>query len=230
MWVNINSDDNIALSGNNTSVTRISDSNSVTGVSDAFLPSFLTANHDIPMSNNFYFEVMVLQGNNHIAVGLGRCVITYDTSTQTNSSWPSTNSFVYHSDSGNIWLHEIGKDYGLPLNINDVLGCGIDRGKQSIFFTINGTFWGEAFHLDSIPSLIPVVGIRGIGTTIKTNFGQDPFIYQPNQVPVLNFPTPTSFYDEWVNHANFSSQSTDGKYYRCIFIKIFVINFVNRII
>ena len=199
-WVNIHGEENFELSDNNTSLTKIS---------DAYLPLFLTANHDIPMANNFYFEVTLVQGYNSIAVGLGRCVMQYD-SAPGNAAWPKNNSFIYYSDTGMIWLKDIGKEYGMPLRINDVLGCGIDRGKRSIFFTINGTFLGEAFHLDSIPSLIPIVGIRVNGTKIKANFGQDPFIYQPNPAPLIDFPTQTTFSDEWVNHVNFSSQATEG--------------------
>ena len=59
-----------------------------------------------------------MQGCNPIAVGLGRCVIQYD-SAPGNAAWPSNNSFTYHSDTGMIWFHEIGKEYGMPLRIND---------------------------------------------------------------------------------------------------------------
>ncbi len=89
-----------------------------------------------------------------------------------------THSFGYHSDDGAIF-HGRGRQlasYGPCFGVGDVVGCGINYHEQSLFFTLNGKYLGNAFT--KLPDGIfhPVVGIDA-HVNIEVNFGRAPFMF-----------------------------------------------------
>mmetsp|Transcript_30548 Transcript_30548/g.51156 ORF Transcript_30548/g.51156 Transcript_30548/m.51156 type:complete len:364 (+) Transcript_30548:94-1185(+) len=89
-------------------------------------------------------------------------------------------SFGYHSDDGAIF-HGRGKQlakFGPRFGYHDIIGCGFDHKKRTIFYTLNGKMLGTAFEdiLEHRP-LYPTVGIDA-KCSVRTNFGLNkPFAF-----------------------------------------------------
>ncbi|XXH01601.1 hypothetical protein Hte_007961, partial [Hypoxylon texense] len=148
-----------------------------TDFNDIFTGS-IRANHCISPSNGsfFYFEVEIKQGSDKPIVGIGMseehvCLnqfVGWD-----NGSWG------YHSDDGNVYVANEGKDYGPRYGTGNVIGCGIDFKSQTIFFTKDGEEKGSAFN-DVRGQLYPTVSFQrqATDTSVSVNFGGSPFKYQ----------------------------------------------------
>jgi len=56
-------------------------------------------------------------------------------------------SFGYHADDGNTFPEHSSKemDDGETYGEDDVIGCGYDHAKKSVFFTRNGLYLGILF-------------------------------------------------------------------------------------
>jgi len=92
-------------------------------------------------------------------------------------------SFGYHGDDGNAFCGRGTADaahtgYGPTFGIGDTVGCGIDYGQQSVFFTCNGTKLKPELKLTSMrhpeEALYPCAGIDTCHV-IEFNFGAKPF-------------------------------------------------------
>lgn len=91
------------------------------------------------------------------------------------------NSWGYHGDDGNSFnCSGSGKKYGPTFTTGDVIGCGVDFARRSVFFTKNGVYLGIAF--DGLPigkvQLFPCIGLRTPGEIVEMNFGgRRPFAF-----------------------------------------------------
>lgn len=107
-----------------------------------------------------------------VAVGLAGCRF-YCTSRM--PGW-DRHSFGYHGDDGGFF-HGSGsmrKQYGPKFGRGDVIGCGVDYGNNTIFFTLNGVSLGTAMEYvfdDAVEhvGLYPVVGLDS-SSLVRCNF------------------------------------------------------------
>lgn len=57
-------------------------------------------------------------------------------------------SWGFHGDDGHIFASQnVGKHYGEPFSSGDTIGCGVNFGTGSAFFTKNGKFLGTSSHI-----------------------------------------------------------------------------------
>lgn len=128
-----------------------------------------------------YFEVEIVESDDcDIAVG-----VASPTAMEIDSQLPgcTPQSFAYHGDDGcyydgNAEDNPVVSDWPSWAE-GDVIGCGIDFARKSIFFTRNGVFLGSPSEqvLDP-PQLKPVIGFGPMSNqTIRINFGNSPFRY-----------------------------------------------------
>lgn len=100
------------------------------------------------------------------------------------SSFPMTrqpgwepHSYGYHASDGCKYNDsERGEPYGPGWGKDDVIGCGIENGMRSIFWTKNGEYLGVGFRNVATP-LFPVVSVHSPFEKLTVNFGQKPFAY-----------------------------------------------------
>jgi len=88
-------------------------------------------------------------------------------------------SYGYHGDDGGLF-HGDGRQIAeyRTFGAGDVVGCGLDYERKSIFFTLNGAFLGIAFE-DVYGELYPTVGIDA-EVNVTFNFGRAPFKFDLN--------------------------------------------------
>lgn len=92
-----------------------------------------------------------------------------------------TESWAYHGDDGKSFFGESqgqGRSYGPTYGVGDTVGCGVNFSTRSAFFTKNGVFLGTAFSGLPDIQLYPSVGMkRQPPVYLRTNFGQEPFVF-----------------------------------------------------
>ena len=134
-------------------------------------------------------------------VSLGLCGATSKSEKSTNTL-PGFHkgSWGYHSDDGQKYGEQKyhaatnGSPYSLPYGINDIIGCGVDWGDGTIFFTKNGVNLGllsslafESYQAKLIViagvafskvsgALCPQIGASP-GAHVQVNFGAGGFKY-----------------------------------------------------
>ena len=110
-------------------------------------------------------------------------------------------SWGYHGDDGRAFAgQQSGKSYGPPFNKGDVIGCGINYRENNAFFTRNGIPLGKnlliarqvyklyshrigiAFHDVCRGRLYPAISLKRPDEKIKANFGQEPFVFNIDQL------------------------------------------------
>ena len=103
---------------------------------------------------------------------VGRPAVVFDTATDTEMI------------QGEVFAEPFGKCAAKP----DVIGCGIDFKRRSIFYTKNGQLMGTAFEdVDLDPGgvglaygafgLLPTVTLHERGDECRFNFGSQPFLF-----------------------------------------------------
>ncbi|KAK5992403.1 Ran-binding protein 9 [Cladobotryum mycophilum] len=138
--------------------------------------SAVRADHFMPpQCGIYYFEVRILSGKREdttIAIGFS----TKAAATSRPVGWEAE-SWGYHGDDGRCFTGQnIGRHYGPTFNHGDVVGCGVNFRDRTAFFTKNGVKLDDAFH-DIKGKLYPSVSLKKPGEEILVNFGQEPFIY-----------------------------------------------------
>lgn len=109
----------------------------------------------------------------------------YDGSRAAHIGWRPT-AYGYHSDDGSKWRHDKlaaprsngtmiqGERFGEPFGSGarlDVIGCGLDHARRSVFFTKNGVLQGTAFEDVDTAGLLPTVSLHEKGDRCSFNFG-----------------------------------------------------------
>lgn len=75
--------------------------------------------------------------------------------------WPHGSSWGYHGDEGRCYAEVKKVDHQWPvLGTGDVVGCGIEWGRDCVFFTLNGRRLGKMgrkilFFFDNHPAAPP---------------------------------------------------------------------------
>lgn len=91
-----------------------------------------------------------------------------------NSSFSYSSKYgrAHHSANGRA----IAQDFASKWGKCDTIGCGYDKRKRIIFFTLNGKFLTSPFEeIDA--RFHPMVWIESPGCQVRINFGHDPFVY-----------------------------------------------------
>lgn len=101
-------------------------------------------------------------------------------------------SYALHGDNGCLYSNrgDYLRPYTNEFQPGDTIGCGFDRKKREIFFTLNGRHLGVAFARVAEYTYHACVGVGAPGAVIQINFGMKPFQYEPlNQANLLRSPT-----------------------------------------
>lgn len=86
-------------------------------------------------------------------------------------------SLGYHGDDGHVYAGPSSdKAYGPPFTSGDIVGCGVNFKTRTAFFTKGGRCYGTA-HTDVKGKLYPSIGLKKPGDHIRANFGQNPFVF-----------------------------------------------------
>ncbi|VDK82512.1 unnamed protein product [Litomosoides sigmodontis] len=133
--------------------------------------------HPIPITCGvYYFEVTIVCSGAECCMGVGLCERNVDLNRL--PGWDRA-SYGYHGDDGNFFCSSgTGHAYGPTFKMNDVIGCGVDFVRKSIFFTKNGRHLGIAImEVENVVDLYPMIGLQKHGAIADSNFGQYPFKY-----------------------------------------------------
>ncbi|KAH3678553.1 hypothetical protein WICMUC_001362 [Wickerhamomyces mucosus] len=145
------------------------------------LESYVTkSNHEISINTGlFYYEIEILSVTNNNKRGNCDISIGFIKSSISNiNKFPGLEigSYGFNGIDGSIHANNsINKNFNRKFGLGDIIGCGVNFASKSIFYTKNGVYLGVAFN-DINKSLIPIVGLKN-GNSIKTNFGQNEFIF-----------------------------------------------------
>lgn len=94
-------------------------------------------------------------------------------------------SYGYHGDDGRKFgVHATPGEWHL-FDTYDVIGCGFDIERKTIFFTRNGVLLGDGFTDVEDEKLWPIVGFSNRQydlTKVSINFGVKPFVYKGDEV------------------------------------------------
>jgi len=94
-------------------------------------------------------------------------------------------SYGYHSDDGDIYWNDAGaaairyqhKSFGPVWENSTVVGCGYNRLRQKLFFTVNGRFIGEPQVEIHQSKYAASVSLHDHGDTAQVNLGSAPFVF-----------------------------------------------------
>eukprot|EP01117_Protostelium_nocturnum_P010705 TRINITY_DN3855_c0_g1_i3.p1 TRINITY_DN3855_c0_g1~~TRINITY_DN3855_c0_g1_i3.p1 ORF type:complete len:2342 (+),score=837.04 TRINITY_DN3855_c0_g1_i3:2301-9326(+) len=152
----------------------------------SLLPSgsleFLKADELIPERLKlFYFEIRIEEAPENATVAIG--LHPFD-EPQAGLPGSDPKSYGYHGDGSRHIRYEKGESYGPKFGKNDVVGCGINIKRGTIFFTKNGELLEQACK-NVRGKFYPVAGVSGSSgdVTIQVNFGQMPFLFDLRQLP-----------------------------------------------
>ncbi|CRL29946.1 B302 (SPRY)-like [Penicillium camemberti] len=139
----------------------------------------LRADHPMPpQCGIYYFEVKIESKPKEGMIGIG--FSSPKASVERLPGW-ETESWAYHGDDGKSFFGESqgqGRAYGPTFGAGDTVGCGVNFSTGSAFFTKNGVFLGNAFNDLRSTNLFPSVGMKKLPPVhLKTNFGQEPFVF-----------------------------------------------------
>ncbi|AOA62150.1 Vacuolar import and degradation protein 30 [Komagataella phaffii CBS 7435] len=123
----------------------------------------------------YYYEIEILVGLREADISLGYLQYGEDSSSANISNAPGfeNGTYGYNGKEGQILnlSNSIHTKYGTTFGLNDTMGCGINYYTETIFYTKNGVFLGDAFYgISSTRAHYPIVGM-GVGNQIRTNFG-----------------------------------------------------------
>ena len=126
-----------------------------------------------------YYEVTLQEVTPSMKVGVGFAPLTYSL-----SSFPGwdAHSFGFHCDDGHVYnpaLSDHRRPFGRPsdIRLGSTVGCGFDRKKREMFFTLDGQLLGVAVDCVSESDLYPSIGLGTANDKVAFNFGAKPFLY-----------------------------------------------------
>ncbi|GMR53292.1 hypothetical protein PMAYCL1PPCAC_23487 [Pristionchus mayeri] len=138
-------------------------------------PGAVRANHPCPLfAGVYYFEVHIKESDGYMGVGLCQKSVKMNRL----PGWDAQ-SYGYHGDDGNFFSASgTGVAYGPTFGKDDVIGCGLNLVRKTVFFTKNGANLGTALEIGgSVDELYPTVGLQTPNAMVDVNFGQMPFLY-----------------------------------------------------
>ncbi|XP_050294518.1 ran-binding protein 9 [Anthonomus grandis grandis] len=135
----------------------------------------IQATHPIPAACGlYYFEVKIVSKGRDGYMGIG--LSAQGVNLNRLPGWDKQ-SYGYHGDDGHSFCSSgTGQPYGPTFTTGDVIGCGVNLIDNTCFYTKNGHHLGTAFH-NLPPNLYPTVGLQTPGEVIDANFGQEPFVF-----------------------------------------------------
>jgi hypothetical protein len=150
------------------------------GLGKAISLSQFNLNLYAPVENDAEYRVAGLP--DCVAIGLASSTFCAHTRFP---GWDSE-SYGYHGDDGGIFHGQGNKvaEFGPSFGVGDTIGCGINYRKQTIFFTLNGVYLGDAFS-GIKGEFFPTVGIDA-AVNINFNFGRAPFVFDLAKYSALN--------------------------------------------
>ncbi|XP_077298586.1 ran-binding protein M isoform X2 [Arctopsyche grandis] len=133
------------------------------------------ATHPIPPACGlYYFEVRIVSKGRDGYMGIG--LSAQGVNMNRLPGWDK-HSYGYHGDDGHSFCSSgTGQPYGPTFTTGDVIGCGVNLIDNTCFYTKNGHHLGVAFR-DLPPNLYPTVGLQTPGEVVDANFGQQPFVF-----------------------------------------------------
>ncbi|XP_062530108.1 ran-binding protein 10 isoform X6 [Bombyx mori] len=133
------------------------------------------ATHPIPAACGlYYFEVRIVSKGRDGYMGIG--LSAHGVNMNRLPGWDK-HSYGYHGDDGHSFCSSgTGQPYGPTFTTGDVIGCGVNLVDNTCFYTKNGHHLGIAFR-GLPPNLYPTVGLQTPGEVVDTNFGQQPFVF-----------------------------------------------------
>ncbi|GLV40677.1 Ran-binding protein M [Carabus blaptoides fortunei] len=133
------------------------------------------ATHAIPAACGlYYFEVKIVSKGRDGYMGIG--LSAQGVNMNRLPGWDK-HSYGYHGDDGHSFCSSgTGQPYGPTFTTGDVIGCGVNLIDNTCFYTKNGHHLGIAFT-DLPPNLYPTVGLQTPGEVVDANFGQEPFVF-----------------------------------------------------
>ncbi|KAL0279628.1 UNVERIFIED_CONTAM: hypothetical protein PYX00_001141 [Menopon gallinae] len=133
------------------------------------------ATHPIPPACGlYYFEVKIVSKGRDGYMGIG--LSAQGVNMNRLPGWDK-HSYGYHGDDGHSFCSSgTGQPYGPTFTTGDVIGCGVNLIDNTCFYTKNGHNLGIAFT-DLPPNLYPTVGLQTPGEVVDANFGQEPFMF-----------------------------------------------------
>ncbi|KAL9650445.1 hypothetical protein ABK040_004669 [Willaertia magna] len=154
---------------------------------------------NVPFSGNSlidYFEIQILDTGDKSSIMIG---LTNSKSDFINTKYPGfeIDSFGYYGSDGKCYNNCKGlsiKNYSdneeddFKFMKDDIIGCGINYFRKTIFFTKNGIFIGDVFQLETIEKLknisfgklFPTIGLHSRGECIKIIFKD--FLFDLNKL------------------------------------------------
>ena len=129
-----------------------------------------------PTCNVYYFEMKVIDEGENGIIGIG---LTSNGSKLNRMPGWNKNTIGYHGDNGKVYKGKRnGSKYGPSFGVGDVVGCGLDLKRNTVFFTKNGCSIGVAIsNLPSNNSWYPTIGLHSRNEKIEVNFGQKDFAF-----------------------------------------------------
>ncbi|CAH0589981.1 unnamed protein product [Chrysodeixis includens] len=133
------------------------------------------ATHPIPAACGlYYFEVRIVSKGRDGYMGIG--LSAHGVNMNRLPGWDK-HSYGYHGDDGHSFCSSgTGQPYGPTFTTGDVIGCGVNLIDNTCFYTKNGHHLGVAFR-GLPPNLYPTVGLQTPGEVVDANFGQQPFVF-----------------------------------------------------
>lgn len=135
----------------------------------------MRATHPIPAACGlYYFEVRIVSKGRDGYMGIG--LSAHGVNMNRLPGWDK-HSYGYHGDDGHSFCSSgTGQPYGPTFTTGDVIGCGVNLVDNTCFYTKNGHHLGIAFR-GLPPNLYPTVGLQTPGEVVDANFGQQPFVF-----------------------------------------------------
>ncbi|ODV97867.1 hypothetical protein PACTADRAFT_47713 [Pachysolen tannophilus NRRL Y-2460] len=172
LW-NISGSSNFKYSKDNLLITPKDDlSARSTSSASSNKPATTWSNREVPTTCAiYYYEIKILEGLPVSDVTLGFLYEYFDKSL-IHFPGEDSRSFGYSGKDAQKYCKSegISEPFGSKFGCNDVIGCGINRYTNTIFYTRNGIFIGDAFTDIKPKPLYPCIGM-GDFISVKTNFG-----------------------------------------------------------
>eukprot|EP01103_Thecamoeba_quadrilineata_P016648 TRINITY_DN5615_c0_g1_i1.p1 TRINITY_DN5615_c0_g1~~TRINITY_DN5615_c0_g1_i1.p1 ORF type:complete len:455 (-),score=74.06 TRINITY_DN5615_c0_g1_i1:2-1366(-) len=146
----------------------------VTGKPDNEPASVRSSRPISPTTGIFYWELTILKKGRAVGIGIGN-----SNATMNKLPGMEKHSFGYHTEDGSLHKGTAALPYGPTCTTGDVIGCCLNFLDNLVFFTKNGLRLGVA-NKDLLNASLPIyamVGTRGSGDELLTNFGQGPFVF-----------------------------------------------------